>query len=425
MRKKSLVRSNPERVLPISAVMRTTTCTLSCLLLLGCTPDTDLRQVQSEAPPSETTNSSLSSPNADPLAGRLVEPPSGATDIATNLASLVVRFPEPVAPSGAAPPLLLRSATGAELPLALGEPVPCAQVCYQVALVGELAPASLHTLEVVAGGSQFLDGKPTPAGSAGVFTTAEGADQFAPRIVAFAAEVTAGCLSVHVASDEPVRADIVLAWADQTVPWQAGEVASVLDLSERLPPAAAGTSAQVVARVADRAGNEATSTPLVVPLPPPLPRVFITEVLANPAGSETTQEFVEIYNAGSEGVALGGLVIADKTGSDPLPEATLTPGTFAVIVAEKYDLAEGGDIPPRDGTLILRVPGRVGSDGFANSGEVVGLMTAGGDVISQYGGFVDVSPSAWSGKSIKRTTLEACDSPTAWTTTPSSATPGW
>jgi hypothetical protein len=406
-------------------MMRATASFLPCLFFLGCTPETDLKQVQAGVPPTENTNGSLSSPSPDLLAGKLVEPPSGATGIATNLTDLVVAFPEPVAPAGTAPPFLLRSTGGAEMPLALGAAQPCAKSCYEVVLAGALAPATLHTLEVVAGALLFLDGKPTPAGSAGVFSTAAAADAFAPRIVSFAAEVVAGCLAVQLVADEPVRVEIVVTFADQRVAWRAGEVASTLEVAERLPAEAANASAQVMATVADRAGNSVAAAPLAVVLPPPLPRVFVTEVLANPAGSETTQEFVEIYNAGSEAVSLGGLIIADKTGRDTLPEAILTPGAFGLIVAEKYDPAAGGDVPPREGTAMLPVPGRIGSDGLANTGEPVRLLTAGGDVVSQYGGFVDVNATAWSGKSVKRTTIEACDGPTAWTASPSAATPGW
>jgi hypothetical protein len=212
---------------------------------------------------------------------------------------------------------------------------------------------------------------------------------------------------------------------DQTVTLPVVDFASTLDFSARLPAELGGTSAQVVARISDRGGNKTESTAISISLPQTLPRVFITEVLANSAGSETTQEFVELYNAGSEAAALGGLVIEDKAGSDTLAEATLAPGVFALIVAEKYDPAEGSDVAPREGTLLVRVSGRIGSDGLSNAGEVVRLLTAGGDVISQYGGFVDVSASAWSGKSVKRSSLEACDTATAWTTAPTSPTPGW
>jgi hypothetical protein len=181
----------------------------------------------------------------------------------------------------------------------------------------------------------------------------------------------------------------------------------------------------VLARVLDRGGNRAESASLSVVLPPPLPALVITEILANSAGSETTQEFVELYNAGSEALALGGFLLADKSGSDALPNDILPPGSFAIVVAEKYDPAEGSDVPPRAGTLILRVPGRIGSDGLSNGGEVVRLLTSSGDVLSQYGGFVDVSASAWSGKSVKRSSIEACDTASAWTATPSASTPGW
>jgi hypothetical protein len=405
--------------------MRHQPCAIPCLLLLACTPETNLEQVPAEVPPTEDTSGSLSSPGPDPLAGRLVEPPSGATGIPTNLAALVVSFTEPVAPAGAIAPFLLRTAAGAELGLALGGAVPCAQACYQVTPTEELAPSSLHTLAVVPGTLQFLDGKPTPAGSAGVFTTAEAADRFVPRVVGFAAQVSAGCISVHLVADEPVHTEIVVTAADQTIVLPAGDFASTLDFAERLPASTSGGKVDVVSRIVDRAGNRAESTAVPLNLPPPLPTVFITEVLGNPAGAEASQEFVEIYNAGNDAVALGGLVVEDKTGGDPLPQATLAPGAFALIVSEEYDPANGSDVPPREGTLLLRVPGRLGSDGLANSGEGVRLVTAAGDVVSQYGGYVDVSASAWSGKSVKRSSLEACDAPAVWTASPTPATPGW
>jgi hypothetical protein len=420
-----MAASNSREAWPISRVMRTQPHAIPCLFLLACTPETELGQIQAGATPSETTSGSLSSPEPDPLAGRLVEPPSGATGIPTNLASLVVSFTEPVAAVGSSPPFLLHSAEGIETALALGSSVPCAHACYRIVPAGGLAPSSQHTLEVVPGMLMFLDGKPTPGGEAGAFMTAAGADGFAPRVVAFEAQVTAGCISVHVAADEPVQAEVVVSGVNQTFVIPAGNFATTSDIAERLPAAATGGSAQVAVRIVDRAGNQAESAATPIELPPPLPLVFITEVLANPAGSESTQEFVEIYNAGSDAVALAGLVIEDKSSRDALPEATLAPGAFALIVAEKYDPAEGSDVPPREGALLVRVPGRIGSDGFSNSGEVVRLVTAAGDVVSQYGGFVDVSATAWSGKSVKRSSPEACDAASAWTTSPTPATPGW
>jgi hypothetical protein len=95
------------------------------------------------------------------------------------------------------------------------------------------------------------------------------------------------------------------------------------------------------------------------------------------------------------------------------------------LVPEGYDPADGKDPAPREGTLIVRVPGRLAGDGLANTGEPVRLLTPDGFVISQYGGWVDVSATAWSGKSVKRSSPEACDSSDAWGKTPSSPTPGW
>ena len=423
-RKKVVEPRNLCRRSPIVPMMRSYPCSIPCLVLLACTPETDLRQDQTAAS-TETTSGSLSSPEPDPLAGQLVDPPTGSIGIATNLAALVVRFTEAVQAVDSAPPFLLRSAAGDELPLPLGEAVPCPQTCYQIALAVELGPSLLYALETMAGGLQFLDGKPVPAGSAGSFTTADAADRFAPRVEGFTAEVSAGCLLVHLAADEPVRAEIALDAGGQTASISAGDFASTIDVAQRLPDLPAGTSAQAVARVFDRAGNAVDSAPIPLNLPPLLPRIVITEVLANPAGSETTQEWVEIYNAGSETVALGGLAIADKTGSDTLSEASLMAGAFALVVAEKYDPAAGSDVPPRDGTLLVHVSGRIGSDGLSNAGEPVRLLTAAGDVISQYGGFIDVSAAAWSGKSVKRSSPEACDAAGTWSATPSPATPGW
>jgi hypothetical protein len=405
--------------------MRNQPTALACLGLIACAPQTDLRQDQAAPTTTETTNDSLTSPEKDPLAGQLVEPPNGVSGIPPNLATLIVRFTEPVQPAGPIPAFVLRSTAGDELQLSVGEAAPCAGACYQVPLPFELAPSVRYTLESLPGALQFLDGKPVPAGSAGAFTTSEAADRFAPRVVGFTATATEGCLFAHLDADEPVRAVITVSAGGQTASIPIGDYAASLDFAQRVSELPAGASAQAVAHVVDRAGNAADSAAVTLSLPPALPRIVITEVLANPAGSETTQEFVELYNAGQADVAVGGLVIADKSGSDVLPAAILAPEAFALVVAEKYDPAEGSDIPPREGSLLLLVPGKIGADGLSNGGEPVRLSTPAGDLISQYGGWVDVSASAWSGKSVKRISVDACDAPAAWSSTPSPASPGF
>ncbi len=65
-------------------------------------------------------------------------------------------------------------------------------------------------------------------------------------------------------------------------------------------------------------------------------------------------------------------------------------------------------------------------DGLGNEGEVVELRGPDGLVISRYGGWVNVTPAAWSGKSVQRgPSPEACDHPGSWSQTPRPATPGW
>jgi hypothetical protein len=391
----------------------------------ACTPATDLQKEKAANPTPEATSGSLSSPEPNPLAPVLVEPPPGSMNLPTNLAALVVRFTEEVQAVGADLPFALRSAGGDVLPLPLGQDVPCSGKCYQILPGSVLVSSTLYTLEVLPTALQFLDGKPTPGGSAGSFTTGAQADSFAPRIEDFSVQVAEGCLSAHVAADESVRAEItVTAGAGQAL-ISVADFAATLDPVERLPDLPAGVRAEAVLRIVDRAGNSTLSSPVALDLPPQLPRLAMTEVLANPVGSENTQEFVEIYNAGSDAVQLGGLLLADKAGSDALPEALLPAGAYAIVVPDAYNAADGKDPAPRAGTVIVRVPGRLAGDGLANSGEPVRLLSADGFVISQYGGWVDVSATAWSGKSVKRSVPDACDSPDAWSKSPGSPTPGW
>jgi hypothetical protein len=394
-------------------------------LLAACNPETDLQKQQTAAAGTEGGDDQLAASSGNPQSGQLLDPPTGAADIATNLASIVVRFPEPVA-AGEGPALLLQPAgPGEPLGLQLGAEIPCSSKCYGFIPSTPLAPTTAYTVKVPAGGLLFLDGKPVAAGDAGAFTTAPASDTFAPRIEAFTMQVAGGCATVHVAADEQVRAQIVLSSGSGESTLSCPSVGLAVDFSQRLPALGADPHARAIARVSDRSGNQGISAPLSFDWPAPVPAVVITEILANPAGSETTQEFVELFNTGEVAVELGGWTIEDKTGKDVLPEGILMPGAFAVVVAESYDPADGKDPAPAQGTLLVRVSGRIGSDGMSNSGEPVHLVSPAGQIVSQYGGWVDVSATAWSGKSTKRASPEVCDAVDAWSKVPSSPTPGW
>ena len=147
--------------------MRPVKCCVLCLAGVACTPATDLQKEQTAVPTSEDASGSLSSPASDSLSGVLVEPPSGSLDLPTNLTTIVVRFTEQVQAAGADLPFVLRSATGNGLPVPLGAAVSCSGSCYQLLPGLALAPSTLYTLEVLPSTLQFLDGKPTPGGSAG------------------------------------------------------------------------------------------------------------------------------------------------------------------------------------------------------------------------------------------------------------------
>jgi len=173
----------------------------------------------------------------------------------------------------------------------------------------------------------------------------------------------------------------------------------------------------------DLAGNATTSAPFAFTTPAALPPVAITEVLANPAGPEPQQEYVELRNLGDADVELSGLRLQDSKGGDDLPAETLAAGGYALIVTATYDPDEGSDPSPRAGTLLVRVDTRLGADGLSNSGEPVQLLQ-GEAIVSSYGGWVDVSAGSWNGSAVHRLIQTACDGADAWNHTPLPPTPG-
>jgi len=290
---------------------------------------------------------------------------------------------------------------------------------------GALEPTTSYVVEIGADALHFAGGKPVPAGQVGSFTTADAPDEYAPLIVGFAMALVEECAQAQFETDEPAWGQIIIAAGDQVVSLDLGAMSTKFDLLTHLPELPADVDAQAVARATDRAGNSADSPPVALHLPPKLPRLVITEVLANPAGSEYTQEFVELENLEADPVSLAGMLIEDKTGSDVLPDMAVPAGGFALIVAANFVADDGKDPVPRDGAVIVPVSGRIGADGLSNSGEPVRLVSSSGVVVSQYGGWVDVSASAWNGMSVNRVSVDACDQPNAWSSTPEMPTPGW
>lgn len=204
---------------------------------------------------------------------------------------------------------------------------------------------------------------------------------------------------------------------------QAGGVVEARGPLWGVPPATAG---QVHVEATDQQGRTSTSAASALTTPPDRPRLVITEILANPIGSEYTQEYVELWNLTSESLSLAGFVISDASGKDALPDVRVPAGGYALIVAEDFDPNAVEDPSPAPGAVIVRVTGRIGRDGLGNNGEPVTLTSADGQVVSDYSGWINTSATTWNGRSIHRVPQDqVCDADALWTDRPQPPTPGW
>src|SRR5690606_9305627 len=109
----------------------------------------------------------------------------------------------------------------------------------------------------------------------------------------------------------------------------------------------------------------------------------LNEVMANPVGPEPQQEWVEIVNAGVAPVSVADFQLHDGGGAVELPEATLSPGQYALLVRQDYQADLGWDVMPDDDVLLLRVSA-LGKSGLSNSGEPLWLEHSSGLVTSRF-----------------------------------------
>jgi hypothetical protein len=376
------------------------------LVSAACTPETDLTSAGPGGP----------DPGAA-AAGTLVDPLAGAADVPVNLTGVTVRFAARVTLPATALAVCGRT------PVMVSDASACdGGACYTAALDALLPPRTSCRVELGAGAADG-DGRALMAGLIGAFATGAAADETPPVLSAVSIQLAGPCLAVTFSTDEVATGAVVLAAGDAETTSAAGTGQTSFDVAVPLASLPPETAATVVVRAVDRAGNAAESAPLAWQTPAALPPVAITEVLANPLGPEPAQEWVELRNLGSAPVPLDGLAIADSRGADLLPTATLDPGAYALVVTSSYDPENGADPAPRAGTQLLRVDGRIGADGLSNGGEVARLLR-GEEVVSSYGGFVDVSSTAWAGHSVHRLVETACDRKDAWNHTPLPPTPG-
>lgn len=356
---------------------------------------------------------------------RLVEPAAGSAGVPRNLAALWLGFETPVSvPEGA---LRLGGATGL---VPVGEPAvgdcpdQSAGLCVKMDVQRLLDAAQTYVVSL-GPGVQQLDGSELAPGEIGQFDTAVNEDLLAPAITGLAVTPSGPCVLVTFETDEPAQGSIHVQGVGIDRVVAAGAGAARFSAALSLGDLPGGTSVAVSVAVTDRAGNQATSAAVPVTVPEGLLPLAITEIHANPAGPEPAQEFVEVRNLGGQVVNVGGLVIADAKGLDTLPEVSLAPGAYALIVPSGFDPASVKDTPPLAGTALVRVDSRIGSDGLSNGGEALRLLSAGGTVISSYSAAIDVSATAWAGQSVHRVPEAACDQSPSWTQRPLPATPGW
>jgi hypothetical protein len=116
---------------------------------------------------------------------------------------------------------------------------------------------------------------------------------------------------------------------------------------------------------------------------PPAPRFVLTEVLADPLGTEPQAEWVELLNVGSAVGSLEGLFLWDDGGGSPLSAQHLEPGQYGVIVRQDFEL--GPDLVPDADSVPVLVE-TLGGNGLRNSGEVVELRDASERIVSSIPG---------------------------------------
>jgi hypothetical protein len=389
------------------------------VLVLGaaCAPQTDLTNVPAPGttPPVPT----------GPAGATLVDPVAGATAVPLNLAGVTVRFPAPI--TWGTGGLVVCEGQPAPVPTTPAADIACAAgdqgACYRVQLTGSL-PASVACSVSIAAGAVDVSGMPVAAGAIGVFQDADAPDVTPPVLANVTVSAAGPCLDVSFTTDEPAGGVIVIEAGGVEVDTPAGAGATSFDVGIPLGGLPPTTAATVTVKATDLAGNTAVSSPFAFTTPVAVPPLAITEVLANPKGSEPQQEYVELRNLGGADVPLAGLRLEDSKGGDDLPAETLAAGGYALVVTSAYDPEEGSDPAPRAGTLLVRVDTRLGSDGLSNSGEAVRLLQ-GDAVVSSYGGWVSVSAGSWNGSAVHRLVQTACDSSDAWNHTPLAPTPGW
>jgi hypothetical protein len=172
-----------------------------------------------------------------------------------------------------------------------------------------------------------------------------------------------------------------------------------------------GLKAETAVRIGGTVlGQDGVPEPLELELTtaPAMPHLVLTEVLANPLGTEPGSEWLELVNDAEAPAPLDGLWLADGAGRFALPAAVLAPGEVALLVPRGFS-SGSGDVPVLPSTRRLELPS-LGARGLSNSGEPLTLFGSRG-VVSRF----PALPAPSAGRSMARLRLSARDDePTAF-----------
>lgn len=263
-----------------------------------------------------------------------------------------------------------------------------AQTCVTLAPRAWLAPLAAHRIVV---GAETHDAHGAPIGPLTIaFRTGSGPDSVAPEPLPRPCMIDEtpfdlGCalisdrsIALRIALSEPFALTATAGDRRWSALAPSSETAFVIDALEP------GEAFEVSFELSDSTGNALQHAERFQTYAD-LPALSITEVLANPLGSEPQQERVELWNFGDVPVALAGVQLSDQIAEAGAPLATdvvLDPGARVLLVADAFDASDGSDVPIPPGTPLIRAGKSLGTSGLANRGEALFLRDAAGRRLS-------------------------------------------
>lgn len=382
-----------------------------------------------------TAGPGSSGPEAESLA-----PAAGEVQVPRNLATVDTRFARPVLEDPMARLELLGS-DGVVVPLI--DPVRCPGfvegICLRWRVAGELTRNAVY--RPMGGTLRDPEGRAMiPSRASAAWTTGDAFDVEAPALTGLDVVLRGRCVHARVHAAEVVRLRLRVGAAASTITG-VGALEVAVHVGDDVVP---GAPIEAIIDAEDRAGNRSEAARSLVAdaaFDPGLPSLAIAEVLANPAGKEPQQEFVELVDLRREGGlrAITGLRIVDRPWAEiaaavaggeaigaAIPDFATTPGARVVIVGASHDLQATDDPRPPAGALVLRLGGALGSGGLGNAGEPLTLFAVEPAApIAEYGAPLPSNRGEDQGRSVVLVDPGGCDTPSAWAYHPlGSSSPG-